>query len=198
MPSFRNVPIILALLPVFLPGVTRAATYTLDQHDAQIDFSVRNLRMFSSSGDFQRFRTSVELDGAHPERSTINVDVDATSVYMAWRDGTEMLRSPDFFDVKRFPVIHFSSTQVKPEGGDHFTVLGRLQIRSVAQPLVLDVRLLGRHSDPHLGVDVADFVATGSLQRSAFGMASDRMLISDQVNITIHARIALQAPNHAD
>jgi polyisoprenoid-binding protein YceI len=198
MPSFRIIPVISAVLLAMCLGTSHAATYTLDQHDARIDFSVRNLRMFSSSGDFQRFRTNLELDSTHPERTTINVDVDAASVAMGWQNGAEMLRSPDFFDVKRFPVIHFASTEVKAEGSDHFTVLGRLQIRSVSQPLVLDVRLLGRHPDPRLGAEVADFIATGSLQRSAFGMTADRLLISDKVDITIHARIALQAPSRAD
>jgi polyisoprenoid-binding protein YceI len=179
-------------------GSSRAATYLLDQQDAQIDFSVRNLRMFSSHGDFQRFKTSMKLDSLHPERTTISVDVDATSVEMPWRDGVEMLRSPDFFDVKRFPLIHFASTEVRPDGDNRFMVLGQIQIRSVSQPLVLDVRLLGRHPDPSAGGDVADFVATGTLQRSEFGMTSDRLLISDKVDITIHARIALQAAARAD
>lgn len=207
MPFLRVVPVLfitrcamMALLLTVCIGVgsPRAATYVLDQQDAQIDFTVRNLSMFSSHGEFQRFKTSMKLDSKHPERTMISVDVDATSVDMPWRDGVEMLRSPDFFDVKRFPLIHFASTEVRPDGDDRFTVLGQIRIRSVSQPLVLEVRLLGRHSDPSLGGDVADFVATGTLKRSEFGMTADKLLISDRVDITIHARIALQAATRAD
>ena len=207
MPFLRVVPLpfitrraMMALLLTVCLGVgsPRAATYALDQQDAQIDFTVRNFSMFSSHGAFQRFKTSMNLDSRHPERTMISVDVDATSVDMPWRDGVDMLRSPDFFDVKRFPLIHFASTEVKPDGNDHFMVLGQIQIRSVSQPLVLEVRLLGRHPDPGVGGDVADFVATGTLQRSDFGMTADKLMISDKVDITIHARIALQAATRAD
>jgi polyisoprenoid-binding protein YceI len=52
---------------------------------------------------------------------------------------------------------------------------------------------VGRHPDPARKADVAEFVVTGTLQRSAFGMTADRAFISDKVAITIRARIQLSA-----
>jgi polyisoprenoid-binding protein YceI len=73
-------------------------------------------------------------------------------------------------------------------------VHGLIEIRGVTQPLNLDAKLVGRHRDPARGADVAEFVVTGTLQRSAFGMTADKAFISDKVAITIRARIQL-SPN---
>ena len=57
--------------------------------------------------------------------------------------------------------------------------------------------MVGRHPDPARGAEVADFVVTGTLRRSAFGMTADRAFISDKVDITISARIQLGEMFHS-
>jgi hypothetical protein len=49
-----------------------------------------------------------------------------------------------------------------------------------------------------LRAEVAEFVVTGTLQRSAFGMTADRELISDKVVITINAPVQLSETFHPD
>jgi polyisoprenoid-binding protein YceI len=171
--------------------------YSLDQRFGGIAFSVSHLGLFSSQGQFRRFGASLLLDARHPERTRISVDVDATSVDMPWQEGTAMVRSPDFFDVQRYPKVRFTSTSVETVAPDRYVVRGRIEIRGVTQPLVLHARMVGRHPDPARGAEVADFVVTGTLRRSAFGMTADRAFISDKVDITISARIQLGEMFHA-
>jgi polyisoprenoid-binding protein YceI len=122
------------------------------------------------------------------------VDVDATSVDLPSQEATTMLQSPDFFNVRQYPAVHFKSTSVETVAPDRYLVRGQIEIRGVTQPLILDAKLVGRHRDPSRGADVAEFVVTGTLQRSAFGMTANKTFISDKVAITIRARIQL-GPN---
>lgn len=181
-----------ALLAVLCGGPAWAGEYyTLDQKYGRIAFSVRNFGLFSSAGEFGRFDAKLQLDGGHPERTTIDVAVDAGSVTMPWEQGVEMLRSPDYFDVGHYADIRFQSTSVEVEGKDRYAIVGLLRIRGVTKPLRLEARLIGRHPDPTMHKDVADFVATGVIDRSAFGMTADRVMISDRVDLTINARLQL-------
>ena len=172
--------------------------YALDPRYSTIEFSVRHLGLFASQGRFRRFVATLVIDAAHPERTSIAVDVDAASVDMAWQDAADMLRSPDFFDVRRHPEVKFTSTAVEAVGADRYRIGGVLEIRGVARPVTLNAVLTNRGPDAAAGgAEVADFVVTGGLRRSAFGMVADPAFISDHVNITIRARIALAAAPHA-
>lgn len=166
--------------------------YRIDQQFGGIEFIVRNLGLFSSHGAFGRFIGRLVIDPARPDRTRIDVNVDAGSVSMPWDEGVVLLRSEDFFDVRNYPEIRFTSTDVRQIGADHYRIDGRLRIRGVAQAQTLDAVLVDRHLDPARGVDVADFVVSGHLKRSSFGMVSDPGIISDSVAIRIHARIVLE------
>ena len=173
------------------PSAWAQRQYSIDQHFGGIEFTVSDLGLFASHGVFDRFMGRLIIDPQHPERTRIDVTVDARSVSMPWADAEALLRSADFFDVVRYPDISFISTAVQVLGPDHYRVLGQLRIRGVTQVLALDAVLVDRHNDPARGADVADFVVSGVVQRSAFGMVADRVFISDTVDIRIHARIAL-------
>jgi polyisoprenoid-binding protein YceI len=172
-------------------------TYRLDASLGSIEFSVRNLGLFTSHGQFRQFTATFVLDPAQPERTRISVDVDAASVDMPWQDGTALLRSADFFNVQHYPSVRFTSTSVATLPAGSYLVSGLLEMRGVTRPIALDATLVGRHFDPVRRADVADFVVTGAVQRSAFGMLADRPFVSDTVAITIHARLQLPAPAHA-
>jgi polyisoprenoid-binding protein YceI len=165
--------------------------YRIDQRFGGIEFTVSDLGLFSSHGMFDRFMGQLVIDPTHPEKTAIAVDVDASSIAMPWEDAAAMLRSADFFDVAQYPSIRFTSTGVERLGPDRYRILGQLRIRGVTQPQTLDAQLQDRRTDPSKGVDVADFVVSGALRRSDFGMVADQTLISNTVAIRIHARVVL-------
>jgi polyisoprenoid-binding protein YceI len=189
---WRRVLLALPMAMLLIVGIARSEeSYSIDQTFGSIAFSVSHLGLFSSQGQFRRFGGNLLLDAHHPEWTKISVDVDATSVDMPSQEATAMLQSPDFFNVRQYPAVHFKSTSVETAAPDRYLVRGLIEIRGVAQPLILDAKLVGRHRDPARGADVAEFVVTGTLQRSAFGMTADKAFISDKVAVTIKARIQL-------
>jgi polyisoprenoid-binding protein YceI len=185
------------LVVTFLAGLATVRSahadqiFYLDQRVSSIEFSVRDLGLFSSEGAFRRFEAQLVLSNSHPERTKISVTVDAGSVDMSWQQATEILRSPDFFDVRRYPEAQFQSTSVQEVATGHFVVHGLVQIRGITQSLILHAALTKQTQDPAHHSQIVQFIVRGSLERSAFGMTADGMFISDKVNILIKARLKL-------
>ena len=190
-------PLLLLACIVAAQGASAGQRYLLNQTFGTIAFSVGHLGLFSSHGEFRRFNAHLLLDERHPERSEIAVTVDARSVDMGWQDGTDMLRSPDFLDVQHHPSVRFTSTSVQGVSPGHYLIHGVIRIRGVAQPMLLSATLTGRHDDPARHVAWVDFVVSGSLKRSAFGMTADQTFIADRVNLLIKARLELGDAPHA-
>lgn len=183
---------------ILVPSPAQAENiYSLNQRFGTIGFAVNHLGLFKSEGQFRKFDASLTIDAAHPERTRIAVDVAAASVDMSWQNGAAMLRSADFFDVQRFPDIRFRSTAVVVRDPHRYIIQGLLEVRGIVQPCTLDAALMQRRIDPATNTDIADFVVTGALRRSAFGMTADRIFISDVVQLKITARIQLSAGSDA-
>ena len=183
----------LLALALLLPAVpARAAeTFQLDQRYATIAFSVGNLGLFRSTGDFARFVGHLTIDLADPTATRIAVTIDTTSLQTPWDNETQMLRSPDFFDVTRYPEIHFTSRAVTSAGPGRYRVQGQISIRGITRPMTLNAKLIHESRDPATGKQIDDFIVTGELDRRAFGMTANPLIIADHVKIDIHARIIL-------
>jgi polyisoprenoid-binding protein YceI len=192
--SIVGLAALLAACVGLVPSAWAQRQYSIDQHYGGIEFTVKDMGMFTSHGVFDRFMGRLIIDPQHPEHTQIDVQVEAGSVSMPWDQGAELLRSPDFFDASHYPEIRFESTAVQALGPEHYRILGQLQIKGVSQAQTLDAVLVDRHLDAARGSDVADFVVSGELKRSAFGMVADPVVISDTVSLRIHARIALDFP----
>lgn len=175
------------------PGAHAADLFNLDQRYGSIDFSVRHFGAFSSLGSFPRFMAKLLIDRVHPENTRIDVEADATSVTVPWADGTSLLRGPEFFDIARYPEVRFYSESVKSIDPQHFEVDGTLEMRGVRHPLTLNATLEHESTDPSQDKDIADFLVTGTLSRSDYGMTAEPIMISNQVKLRISARIELPA-----
>lgn len=168
-----------------------ADLFMLSQKYGSIGFSVRHLGAFTSVGAFPRFMGRLLIDRLHPEQTKIDVEADATKITVPWPDGDTLLRGPEFFDVEHFPAVHFVSEAVRGVDPKHFLVDGMLEIRGIKRPLTLDATLRRQEANPTTGTEIADFTITGTLSRAAFGMTSQQMMISDEVNLLIAARVEL-------
>ena len=182
------------LLALALPPTAAAQDiYALDPRFARIGFSVSHMGMFTSEGKFLRFDSELAIDPTIPERTRIAVHIDAASASMATTEGEQMLRSPAYFDVARHPDIRFRSTAISASSPNDYAIQGELQIRGVTRPLTLSARLVNRQRNPANGTETVDFVVTGTVHRSEFGMVADRSFVADDIVLNILARLQLPA-----
>jgi polyisoprenoid-binding protein YceI len=185
----------LAVAVVALPALALAAdTWNIDSSHTQTGFSVKHFTISNVRGDFDKTAGKVVIDEADVTRSTVEATIDATTISTrdAKRDGH--LKSPDFFDVAKFPTITFKSTKVEKEG-ENLKVTGDLTMHGVTKPVVLDVTGPSKEMKDPYGLSRRALSATGKLNRKDFGVSyGPDAVVSDLVTITIEAELVKEAP----
>jgi polyisoprenoid-binding protein YceI len=177
-------------LAVLAPAPARAeASYAIDQRFGTIGFSVGYLGVFTTTGRFDRFAGTMDVDLAHPEHTRLEVEIDTTSAALPWPEGGALMQSPAYFDAAQHPRAHFRSTMIEVLAADSYRIHGELELRGESRPITLTAQVLDRHRDPALGAEVAEVRVTGIIIRSAFGMVADRPMVSDEVSLNIRLRI---------
>jgi polyisoprenoid-binding protein YceI len=85
-------------------------------------------------------------------------------------DNNQLLKSSEFFDVDRFPTMHFtnSTTEVRPDGTLEMT--GDMTIRGITKKMTIPVRLRPEAKAAQGG---AVFETTFPIDRTAFGLNGD-------------------------
>jgi polyisoprenoid-binding protein YceI len=171
---------------------TAPARWTLDPAHSEVGFRVRHMMVSWTKGRFGAFSGTVVLDDAHPERSTVEVSIEAASIDTREPQRDQHLRSADFLDVERHPRIAFRSTAVTPAGGGAFEVRGELTIRGVTRPVTLEVEGLGpAHRDPWGGVRRGAQART-RIDRKDFGLVWNGVLEAGGVLVGDEVRIELE------
>ncbi len=201
----RAAALLCAAAPLALPPAARAerARYSFDHDSGQLGFSARHMGMFSSQGRFDRFRADLTIDPDRPAEADVDVRIETGFVTLPWPGATELLRSPPFFDVERFPEARFTGRAEGVADQGAFAVRGLMLLRGVQRPLSLRARLAERRRDTRGGPtgggrgeptgaarsEVLRFTAEGEIRRSEFGMTADRTLISDLITIAVEVSI---------
>ncbi len=165
------------------------ATWTIDSNHSQVGFSVRHY-FTKVPGSFAKFSGSVVYDPQKPAASTVNAEIDVTSITTNNEKRDGHLKSEDFFFVEKYPTMTFASTKVTSAGEGKLTVEGNLTMRGVTKPVTLSVTHLG--SGPGMGGEQrAGFEAIGKVNRKDFNIIWNRtldqggMMLGDDVDIVI-------------
>ena len=172
--------------------------WKIDPSRTQIGFSVKHMVISTVRGKFTRYDGVISLDDQHPERSVIEgwVEVGRISTLNATRDA--YLRSPDFFDVEKFPKITFRSKKITPAGGDKFRLVGALTIKEATRDITFAVSYKGQKREPQGGMR-RSLTADASLNRKDFALnwnaalEAGGFLVGDEVKIHIVLEIVGEA-----
>ena len=160
---------LLAPALLLLGTVARAEPWTFDMAHSHVGFSVRHMMVSNVGGSFHEIKATVDLDDKNLVKSTVEFTIAASSIDTQNADRDKHLKSPDFFDVTKFPNLTFKSTKIAPAGKNKFKVTGDLTIRDVTKPVTLDVTLTDPMTNPW-GKTVRGVEATGKLNRHEFGL----------------------------
>jgi polyisoprenoid-binding protein YceI len=161
----------------------------IDPSHSQVNFGVKHMMVSTVRGRLGRLAGRLELDPAHPEKSSFEITADVMGIDTGdpKRDGH--LRSADFFDAERYPTVTFKSRAVFPKGEGRYTASGDLTIRGVTRPTSFEVELQGigpgAQGSQHLGA-----TATTIIDRTDFGLTWNMpvpsgVLVSEKVKIEV-------------
>ena len=179
----------LLLTVLITTGPALGATYSIDKAHSTVGFKIRHL-VGQVRGVFADFEGAFDFDEKNPSKSKGSVTIQTASINTQESKRDEHLKSVDFFDASKFPVMKFESAKVSKKGKDELELAGNLTIRDVTKPVKLNVLMGGIAKDPW-GNTRSGFSATAKINRKDFGIVWNKtldaggLLIGDEVFITI-------------
>lgn len=137
--ALRGLPFLLLGLGL-LPAVASAQAPRWAVEDGAIRFTAFQ-QGAPVEGHFGRFTADIAFDPDALSGTRIEVVIETASIATGHKDRDTTLRSPDLFDVERWPTARFVTTEVRHLGGDAFEAKGLLTIRDVQKGVVLPFTL---------------------------------------------------------
>jgi polyisoprenoid-binding protein YceI len=186
-----------AALAVLLPALALAApsTWKADPAHSSVGFAVKHLVVSTVRGTFAKYDATVTLD-EDLAKSKVEASIDAASIDTNEANRDNHLRSPDFFDVAKYPTITFKSTKVE-KAGDGLKVSGDLTLHGVTKPVVLTVAT-GPEVKGFKGESRRGFSATTKIKRQDYGLVWNKAVeatpvVGDDVTIELELEVVKEA-----
>ncbi len=176
------------------PTLVTPTTWALDPTHSLLEFSVKHLMITTVKGHFGAATGTLTIDPTRPAQSHVDVTIDVASIDTRTEQRDQHLRSPDFFDVEKFPSITFKSTRIAGafvSAGDAFQIVGALTIKGVTREVVLEAAFDGTIRDPW-GGDRVSFTAHTKIDRRDFGLTWNQALEAGGVVVGTEVKIALE------
>ena len=169
------------------PKPASTETLVITPENSKVEFVASKVTR-SHYGSFKQFKGSIGLAGDVPNsvaNSSVKIDIETASVDVDDPDLTAHLKTPDFFDVAKFPKANFTSTKIDAAGGDNYTVTGNFDLhgvkKSISFPATIKVAADNVAVDAEFAINRKDFGIVYA------GKADD--LIRDQVVIKLNLRV---------
>lgn len=186
-----------SLVPQSPPGPPLPPTskWELDPENSSVGFVCKHV-LSNVRGMFQRPSGTVTLDEANPANSKLNASIEVNLITTGVEERDTHLKSADFFDAAKYPVITFVSTSFSKSSATSYSVTGSLTMHGVTKPVTLAVTA----SPPftHAGGIRRGIEATLSVNRKDYGLRWDYpgegpgAVVGDTILITIDAELVLQ------
>jgi polyisoprenoid-binding protein YceI len=184
--------VLLSLLSSFALAQTPA--WNIDPDHTTAQFTVRHLVISNVTGSFTKVSGTVEVNESDVTKSKVNAVIDVNSVDTRVPDRDNDLRSPNFFDVAKYPTIEFMSKHITKNGGK-LQLIGDLTIHGTTREVTLDVDGPTPPIDDPWGNERRGFSASTTINRKDFGLVYNHLLktgeavVGDTVKIQIDVEI---------
>jgi polyisoprenoid-binding protein YceI len=166
-------------------------TYKIDPAHSNVEFGIRHF--FSKvTGKFAKFEGSLTIDRENLENSSVHATIDAGSIDTSNTKRDGHLKSPDFFEVAKYPSLTFKSKSWKKTGENTFDVTGDLTIKDVTKEVVLKVTALG-FGPGMQGAMLSGWEATTTINRFDYNVSWGKGNPASPLGDTVEIRIGVEA-----
>jgi polyisoprenoid-binding protein YceI len=182
---------IAAIVTLSVPTLAAATTWNIDPDHSNVGFKVRHLMVSNVKGSFDRHNGTVEIDDRDITKSRVSVTIDTASIDTRVQKRDDHLRSPDFFDVAKYPTMTFVSRKVAVAGKDRLKVTGDLTLHGITKEVVLDVEGPSAESKDPWGNIRRGASASTRINRKDYGLVWNKLLetggvaVGDDIDISL-------------
>jgi polyisoprenoid-binding protein YceI len=172
-----------------------ADNYKIDPAHTSVGFSVRHMGVSNVKGHFDDFTGSLVLGNGSIQEASGTIQVKSVNTGMEKRDNH--LRTADFFDAVKYPLITFKSKRVE-KSGEQTVLIADFTMRGVTKELRLPVTLSGPVKDP-MGNTRIGLEAKTTVNRKDYGiqfnalMETGGLMVGEEVALEINAEATKDA-----
>ncbi|KAF0211624.1 MAG: YceI family [Ignavibacteria bacterium] len=165
-----------------------------DASHAKVGFTISHFGISETEGKFIKFDGTVLSDRPDFSDAQIDFTIDVNSINTQDAQRDTHLKSPDFFDVAKFPSITFKSKSFKSVGENKYKLIGDFTMHGVTKEIPLDVVYKGTVVDPYKNTK-AGFKITGVIDRRKWGLTwngkltAGELLVGNDVNLDINIEL---------
>lgn len=180
-------------------ALSSAAEWTVDPNHSAASFAVKHLMVSTVHGSFNAMKGTVEYDPANVGASKANLTIEVSSLDTRNERRDNHLKSPDFFDLQKFPTITFVSKKVIPASEGKFKLVGDMTMHGVTKEVTFDVAGPEKPIKDQKGALHSGAIATTKIDRKDFGLVWNRAIegggvtVSDEVALTVEVELLLPA-----
>jgi len=169
----RAATIALTLAPALALG---QSTWSIDPVHTHASFSIRHMVISNVRGELGKVNGTLTLDDKDVTKSKVEATIDVAGIDTREQKRDDDLRSPNFFDVAKYPTITFASTKVEKAGKEELKVTGDLTIHGVTKPIVLKVTGPTPEVKDPWGMTRRGISASTKLNRNDYGVSWSKVL----------------------
>jgi polyisoprenoid-binding protein YceI len=175
-----------------LSGLAQTSTWNIDSAHSTAQFTVRHLGISNVTGSFSKVTGSVVLNEKDIAQSQVSASVDLSSVDTRVEARDKDLKSPNFFDVAKYPTIEFKSKRIVSSGGK-LQVIGDLTIHGTTREVTLDVDGPTPELADPWGNSRRGISATTTINRKDFNLVYNKLLNSGEAVVGDNVKIQIDA-----
>ncbi|HLS94284.1 polyisoprenoid-binding protein YceI [Sphingobacterium allocomposti] len=159
------------------------AKWSLDKAHSELEFKVKHMMISNVKGQFQDFDVTIDGDSADLSETTVSVEIRTDSVTTKNEPRDQHLRSEEFFNAAAYPLITFTSTEIKKVDNDEYKLSGDLTVKGVTKPATFTAEFGGIAKDPW-GNQKAGYTVHGKINRQDFGLTWNAALETGGVMVS--------------
>jgi len=173
------------------PQVATATTWNIDPVHSVAEFKVKHMMISNVKGQFAGVKGKLVLDASSSTNSCVEASIDAASISTGDPQRDAHLKSPDFFDVEKYPTLSFESTRVNRIREGELSVAGNLTIHGITRNIVFTVEGPTPPAKDPWGNTRLGLSATAKINRKDFGLTwnaaleTGGILVGDEITITL-------------
>ena len=188
----RKSLVVAVALSFLLAMPARSATpYTVDANHSNVGFTVSILGGLSKvSGKFASFSATIDYDENDIAKSSVTANIKADSIDTGIARRDEHLKSPDFFEVAKYPEITFVSKRVEKRG-KQLVVHGTFTMHGVSKEVAIPFTVTGKVENPATKQTTYGFSARLTLKRSDYGINYQHKTIPNWIGDEVEIELDL-------
>jgi polyisoprenoid-binding protein YceI len=181
----KKIALVLAAIVTLTAFTSVLPIWQNDDPHSQLGFTVSHLGINDVSGNFNDFDVTVQSSKPDFSDAVIELTAKTASIDTRVEARNNHLKSADFFDVEKYPVMNFKSTSIKPAGKNKYKLTGDLTLHGITRAVTMDLLYKGTVENPMSKKQTAGFQVTGTISRSDFnvGPKFPAPMISNEVKI---------------